>query len=170
MNLIFFRHNISLKVTSGERKSVADRMIDRNVTDRKIVLIIDNCPAHPSIFNLTNIQLVFLPPKTTQFFSQWTKVSLEILKRITEGDLCLCYTEPWRKTSLILGFRFYKTRPDSWEAVTKETVINCFKKAEINSDVQEAAIADSDDSFKDLQKKLNELKSADPSMVPKDVS
>ena len=63
-----------------------------------------------------------------------------------------------------------KTRPDSWEAVTKETVINCFKKAEINSDVQEAAIADSDDSFKDLQKKLNELKSADPSMVPKDVS
>ena len=70
MNLIFFRHNISLKVTGGERKSVADRMIDRNVADRKIVLIIDNCPAHPSIFNLTNIQLVFLPPKTTQFFSQ----------------------------------------------------------------------------------------------------
>ena len=63
-----------------------------------------------------------------------------------------------------------KILPDSWEAVTKETVINCFKKAEINSDVQEAAIADSDDSFKDLQKKLNELKSADPSMVPKDVS
>ena len=45
VNLIFFRHNISLKVTSGERKSVADRLIDRNVTDRKIVLIIDNCPA-----------------------------------------------------------------------------------------------------------------------------
>ena len=35
------------------------------VDGRKIVLIIDNCPAHPSISNLTNIHLVFLPPNTT---------------------------------------------------------------------------------------------------------
>ena len=32
---------------------------------RKIVLIIDNCPAHPNVHNLKAIQLVFLPPNTT---------------------------------------------------------------------------------------------------------
>ena len=32
-----------------------------------------------------------------------------------------------------------------------------FKKAEINFDVQQAAIVDLDDSFKDLQEKVNEL-------------
>ena len=32
--------------------------------DRNIALIIDNYPAHSSISNLTNVQLVFLPPNT----------------------------------------------------------------------------------------------------------
>ena len=55
----------------------------------------------------------------------------------------------------------------SWEAVTKETVINCFKKTGTTSDVQQAVIADSDHPFKVLQENLNELKSADLSLVPK---
>ena len=42
--------------------------------DRNIALIIDNCPAYPSISNLTNIQLVFLPPNICPFFNRWTKV------------------------------------------------------------------------------------------------
>ena len=43
------------------------RKLDRSlrVDERKIAVIIDNCPAHPSISNLTNIQIVFLPPRTT---------------------------------------------------------------------------------------------------------
>ena len=32
---------------------------------RKIVLIVDNCPAHPIIDGLKSIELVFLPPNTT---------------------------------------------------------------------------------------------------------
>ena len=32
---------------------------------RKVALLIDNCPAHPEIKNLTNINLIFLPPNTT---------------------------------------------------------------------------------------------------------
>ena len=32
---------------------------------RKVALIIDNCPAHPIIENLSHIKLVFLPPNTT---------------------------------------------------------------------------------------------------------
>ena len=59
---------------------------------------------------------------------------------------------------------------DSWEVVTKETIISCFRKAGISPAVQQAAIADSDDPFKDLQESLNDLRKADLSMVQNDVT
>ena len=34
------------------------------IEGRKISLLIDNCPAHPFVSDLTNVQLVFLPPNT----------------------------------------------------------------------------------------------------------
>ena len=39
------------------------RKLDRKfrADDRKVAPIIVNCPAHPSISNLTNVQIVFLP-------------------------------------------------------------------------------------------------------------
>ena len=63
-----------------------------------------------------------------------------------------------------------KVLADSWEVVTKETIIICFRKAEITPAVQQADIADSDDPFKDLQESLNDLRKADSSMVPDDVT
>ena len=32
---------------------------------QKVALIIDNCPAHPTIDNLKSIELIFLSPNTT---------------------------------------------------------------------------------------------------------
>ena len=63
-----------------------------------------------------------------------------------------------------------KILADSWEAVTKETIINCFRKAGITPAVEQAAIADSGDLFKDLQESLNDLRKADLSMEPDDVT
>ena len=58
---------------------------------------------------------------------------------------------------------------DSWEVVSKKTIINCFRKAGITPAVQQAAISDSDDLFKDLQESLNDLRKADSSVVWDDV-
>ena len=43
------------------------RKLDRTfrMEGRKIALLVDNCPARPSVSDLTNVQLVFLPPNTT---------------------------------------------------------------------------------------------------------
>ena len=43
------------------------REVDRRFTKegRKINLLVDNCPAHPSIDNLVSTELIFLPPSTT---------------------------------------------------------------------------------------------------------
>ena len=43
------------------------RKLDRTfrMEGRKSALPIDNCPVNPSVSDLTNIQLVFLPPNAT---------------------------------------------------------------------------------------------------------
>ena len=151
------------------------RKLDRKfrADDRNIALIIDNCPAHPSISNLTNIQLVFLPPNTTSILQPMDQGFISSLKAHCRGRVAplLCRAlekkEPCPKISILQPM---KILPDSWEAVSKETIINCFRKAGITPAVQQVAISDSDDPFKDLQEGLNDLRKADSSMVPDDVT
>ena len=52
--------------------------------------------------------------------------------------------EPYPKISILEAM---KILADPWEAATKEIIINCFKRAGISSDVQQAAITDSEDQF-----------------------
>ena len=151
------------------------RKLDRKfrADDLKIALIIDNCPAHPSISNLTNYQIVFLPPNTTSILQPMDQGVIRSLKAHYRGRVVrlLCRAlekkEPCPKISILQSM---KILADSWEVVTKETIINCFRKAGIISAVQQAAIADSDDPFKDLQENLNDLRKVDSSMVPHDVT
>ena len=64
--------------------------------------------------------------------------------------LCIALenNKPLPKISILSGT---KILADSWESVTKQTIINCFKISEISSTGQQDAIADSDDPFKDLK-------------------
>ena len=47
---------------------------------RKTALLIDNCHAHPSVFDLTNVQLVFLPPYTTSVLQPMDQGVIRSLK------------------------------------------------------------------------------------------
>ncbi|XP_034935137.1 uncharacterized protein [Chelonus insularis] len=38
---------------------------DRDLVMKKILLLVDNCPAHPNVTDLKSITLAFLPPNTT---------------------------------------------------------------------------------------------------------
>ena len=52
--------------------------------DRKIALIVDNCPAHPIVDGLKAIELIFLPPNTmskTQPMDQGVIKSLKVFYR-----------------------------------------------------------------------------------------
>ena len=42
----------------------------------------------------------------------------------------------------------------AWNALTTETIVNCFRKAGISAENQDAAIAEEDDAFKDLQDEM----------------
>ena len=48
--------------------------------DRKVVLLINNRPVHPEIKNLTNMNLIFLPPNTTYVFQPTDQGVIRSLK------------------------------------------------------------------------------------------
>ena len=56
--------------------------VDRCFTKegRKIVLLVDNCPTHPSIDNLVSTELIFLPPNTTSKFQPMNEGVIRSLK------------------------------------------------------------------------------------------
>ena len=53
----------------------------------------------------------------------------------------------------------------SWNAVSKKTIANCFKKSNISQSNQQAAVNDDGDSFKSLQKDLERLYELDNAML-----
>ena len=53
----------------------------------------------------------------------------------------------------------------AWNDVSKETVINCFRKVSISKKDQKNAVNDVDDPLKELNKSLKELQTKDPSLV-----
>ena len=58
----------------------------------------------------------------------------------------------------------------SWEALSAQTIVNCFRKAGITSEAQNATVTDADDPFSDLKESLQQLHDIDPDMVPESVT
>ena len=58
----------------------------------------------------------------------------------------------------------------SWEAVSAQTIVNCFRKTDITLEAQNAAITDADDPFSNLKESLQQLHDIDPDMVPEGVT
>ena len=78
------------------------RKLDRKfrAVDRKIALIIDTWPAHPSILNLTNVQIAFLPPNTTS-----------ILQPMEQGIIANLKAHHWGRVVRLLCRALEKKEP-----------------------------------------------------------
>ena len=161
----YFKHikNLPCKYKS-QKKSWMDsqifekwvRKLDQTfrMDERKIALLIDNCPAHPSVSDLKNVQLVFLPPNTTSLLQPMDQCVIRSLKAHYRGRVVrrLCRALDKAKTlPKISILQAMKILVSSWEAVSAQTIVNCFRKAGITSEAQNAAIADADDPFSNLK-------------------
>ena len=58
----------------------------------------------------------------------------------------------------------------SWNAVSKETIANCFKKWNISQSKQQAALNDDDDPFKSFQEDLEKLHELDNDAIQSNLS
>ena len=105
---------------------------------RKIVVILDNCPSHPSI-ELSNIKMIYLPPNTTSVLQPMEAGVIHSIK--SKYRLLLC-----QKLLALLEVKVDPSPKDfnlfdailmlnkSWSEVRTETIENCFKKCGFSSD------------------------------------
>ena len=99
---------------------------------RKIVLIIDNCPAHPNVDNLKAIQLVFLTSNTTSKTQPMNKGVIRALKAFYRTNVVrrqIKYVDEGKTTSKINIFQAMRMLVKSWDAIFINTVKNCVRKA-----------------------------------------
>ena len=92
--------------------------------DRKIALIVDNCPAHPEVDGLKAIELIFLPPNTTSKTQPMDEGVIRSLKAFYRHSVIKRYI-----TSIDGGYITLLTV--AWECVSSITLVNCFRKAGI---------------------------------------
>ena len=101
---------------------------------RKVLLLVDNCPAHPRVTNLKATNLVFLPPNTTAKLQpcdlgiiynlkcHYRRVIMKILlSHIDAGG-------EMKEFSITL-LEAMSTLRTAWQSVTQQTISNCFRKA-----------------------------------------
>lgn len=111
-----------------------DEELSRN--KRNVLLLIDNCPAHPQVKNLKWIELVFLPPNVTA-----------TLQPMDQGVI-RCIKSYYRKTLLIKMLNAIDQNADlkitlldalfmlrtAWRQVSSKTIANCFRHAGLFSE------------------------------------
>lgn len=103
--------------------------------DRKILLFIDNCSAHPHL-NFSNIKLAFFPPNTTSKLQQpmdagiIQNFKLIYRKKLLRHVLFLMddvstATEVSECVALLDAIQWLTS---AWDQISEETIENCFKK------------------------------------------
>ena len=119
----------------------------------KVILTVDNSPAHTVIEGLKTVELVFLPPNTTSktqpmnqgvIRSLKAKYRKKIIQRLIRS---VNMKKTFPKTSILDAMQLLKCVSSE---VSEATIKNCFRKVGVSEKSAEEAINDQDDPFKDL--------------------
>ena len=127
--------------------------------DRKITLIVNNYPAHLIFDDLKAIELILLPPNTTQKHSLWIKV-LKSLKVFYCHSIIKHYItsiDGGRSPTKVNMLETMTLLTVDWECVSPITLVNCFREDDISSESQAQSQSDEDDPFKLLSAQLKEF-------------
>ena len=130
-----------------------------HVEGRKVALIINNCPVHPNVNNVKAIELVFLPPNTTSETQPMDQRVIRILKSFYRTNVLrrqIKYIDAGRTTPKINILEVMHMLVWSWDAVSANTIKNCFRKVGISEETQVASINNEDDPLKLLEENVND--------------
>lgn len=132
---------------------------------RKVLLLLDNCAAHPHLDCLRNIQLEFLPANTTSLIQPLDMGIIKNLKTLYRGKLVHYILEKIEANLLtstatakeisskitILQAIYFLT--DSWRAISSKTVQNCFAHCGFKSEqeVLDVTILEDENTVLELQ-------------------
>jgi DDE superfamily endonuclease len=144
---VYYRFNKKAWMTGGIFKdyiSILNKQMVRQ--DRKILLFLDNCPAHPNDLKFSNIKFVFFPPNTTSVCQPMDQGIIKVFKGYYRNRVV---EEIFRKTSSnnsinadqikisLLDAIFFIDQ--SWKEVDISTISNCFKHAGFHKNLSKEA-------------------------------
>ncbi|XP_045520537.1 tigger transposable element-derived protein 4-like [Pieris brassicae] len=110
---------------------------------RRIILFIDNCPAHPKSVKLKNIKLVYLPPNATSKLQPMNQGIIKVLKQGYRTRLIHRYLQEMEDPDSKRPFTVHDAILNiaaAWEAIKPETIQNCFKKAGFRNNVVDVVL------------------------------
>lgn len=119
---------------TGENFNAYLKWFDRNVASRhqqKVVLLVDNCPAHKMESNLKWTNVVFLPPNVTSIVQPMDQGIIKTLKTLYRSKLLRKKLQLYEAND---GNRTITIRDaitmiaEAWDDVRKPCIINCFTK------------------------------------------
>ena len=128
--------------------------------NRKIALIVDNCPAHPLVDGLKAIELIFLPLSTKSKRQPMDQGVIRSLKAFYSNSFIKRYItsiDGERSPTKVNMLEAMTLLIAAWECVSPITLLNCFRKVGINSESQARSQSDDDDPFKLLAAQLEEF-------------
>ena len=143
----------------NERKSCMDGKLFEEwlrELDRKFAFEgrnVDNCPAHPHIDNLKAIKFYFLPPNTTSKTQPIDQVVICSLKAKYRSNLVRKIIQTVEKKKIIpkiLLLQGMQMLLWAWDALSMQTIVNCFRKTGISTESQETTTAEDDNLFRGL--------------------
>lgn len=118
---------------------------------RKIVLFVDNCPAHPQIDRLSNVKVVFLPPNTTSQLQPLDQGMIWNFKmnyrRLIVNKLLDSHENKAEFEMNVYNAIVFIHR--AWRNETLKTIENCFAKAGSVKRASDDEPSDNDDDDND---------------------
>ena len=136
---IIYRHNNKAWMTSQLFCKWLD-IVNNQIRNShwKIILIVDNCAAHPHV-ERSNIKLVFLPPNTTTKLQPCDAGIIQAVKlqyHKTPLQNCLCLREVESASSLakkVTIFDAIMRLRHAWSLLLETTIQNCFAHCRIKA-------------------------------------
>ena len=119
--------------------------------DRKIALIVDNCPAHPIVDSLKTIELIFVAPNTTSKKQPLYQGIIRSLKAFYHHSIIKPYItsiDKGRSPAKVNMLEAMTLLNAAWEYVSPITLVDCSRKAGISSESQAQGKSGEDDPFK----------------------
>lgn len=121
------------------------RKWDAELKSRKILLLVDNCPAHPIISNLRNIELAFFPANTSSILQPMDQSVIKSLKGHYRRKMLMDMIETDGKVSINM-LQAVNFLSKAWQEVTAVTIQHSFRHAGLCSS-QETNQFDSEDNL-----------------------
>ena len=168
-SLVHYYHNKKSWMTSliftDWLKKLDKRMEEQG---RQVVLLLDNAPCHVHSIALANVSILYLPPNTTAHLQPMDAGIIRNFKLKYRKSLLLHYVEQIDtagKFQLVDLKQALYLATDSWNAVTQDTIRNCFRHTQILPDSVPGPSqhwAAVDEPLEDLQKMITRMNPDDP--------